>query len=49
MKYAVYFHYEAKVVVDAEDPDEAYRFANEMRIDNEDIYYTDSYDIEEVE
>lgn len=48
MKYAVSFHYISTVVVDAENPDEAYRLANEAD-DRDDIYYTDTYDVEEIE
>ena len=48
MKYAVFFKYEAKVEVEAEGPDEAFTKASDMPIDFGEMYYTDSYDIEEV-
>lgn len=48
MKYAVSFHYKSTVVVDAENPDEAYRLASEAD-DREDICYTDVYDVEEID
>ena len=48
MKYTVSFHYRSCVVVDAENPDEAYRLAIEHD-DRDDIYYTDTYDVEEIE
>ena len=48
MKYAVYFKYEAKVVVEAENPEQAADLAWEVPIDYDDIYYMDDYEVEEV-
>ena len=49
MKYAVHFYYETKVLVEANNPDQALERAKKEPIDRDDLYYIDDYDIEEVE
>lgn len=49
MKYAIFFKYEVRVDIEADSIEEAERLALESEIDFSDMYYTEDYDIEEVE